>query len=133
MFEVLREAQNAMTIREYVRDRDGDIICSFDIGFGYGIFKNRESADIEADSANRNAKESVLVFYKYNGVQTKKIGKDTYTSTFEEPFVTTGERECRILWRSKEYVVTKVGYNYDIHGNFIGFRIWCSNENVKFY
>lgn len=133
MFEVLKEPRNRMVIKECVYDRDGDFVCSFDIGECYGIFTKREAADIEADTANRNANESVGVFYKYFGVQEKVIGNKTYTSTFDEPFVTTGERTCVALWRGKAYTITKVGYSYDVHGNFVGFKLWSSNENVKFY
>lgn len=133
LFDVLKEPQNKMIIRECVYDRDGDLICSFDIGECYGIFKKREAADIEADSVNRNVNESVGVFYKYYGVQTKEVGGKTYTSTFEEPGVTTGERNCVAIWRGKGYTITRVGYAYDVHGNFIGFKLYSTNENVRFY
>lgn len=133
LFDVLKEPQNKMIIRECVYDRDGDLICSFDIGECYGIFKKREAADIEADSVNRNVNESVGVFYKYYGVQTKEVGGKTYTSTFEEPGVTTGERTCVAIWRDKSYTITRIGYAYDVHGNFIGFKLYSTNENVRFY
>ena len=133
MFEVLKEAQNKMIVRECVFDRDGDFICSFDIGEAYGIFRKREAADIEADSANRNVNEAVAVFYKYNGVQTKEVGRKTYTSTFDEPFVTTGERTCIVEWRGKNYTITRVGYSYDVHGDFVGYKLYSTNENVRFY
>lgn len=133
MFEVLKSAQNKIVIKECVYDRDGDFVCSFDIGECYGIFRKREAADIEADTANRNVNESVGVFYKYYGVQTKEVGGKTYTSTFEEPSVTTGTRTCVAVWRGKGYTITRVGYSYDVHGNFVGFKLYSTNENVRFY
>ena len=129
MFDHLVYPQNKIVFNEVVLDRDGDSVCSFIIGIGYGIFGSLTKDDLDVASANDSKSVSVVVHYAKEepSEQVDEEGR-VFNAHYTEPFVQNQRRKCVAVWREKEYDITQVRKCYDVHGEFVGYRVYRSNE-----
>ena len=127
MFEHLIDPSNQIVFKEVVLDRDGDAVCSFIIGSGYGIFGSLSRDDLELAGINKYRSASIVVHYTSNQSDATIEDGVVYNQTYDEPFVAENRRKCVATWRSKTYDITEVQKKYDIHGVFVGYRVYSAN------
>lgn len=128
MLEHLIDPSNKITFEEVVLDRDGDAVCSFVIGVGYGIFTSLSRDDVELFGVNTFRSVSIAVHYSSQSSNTQVVEGIEYSAQHTEPFVQNQRRKCVATWRGKTYDITSVQKRYDIHGTFVGYRVFSANE-----
>lgn len=128
MFEHLVNDKNKIVFTETVLDRDGAEVCVFVIGVGYGIFGGLSTTEM-ALSQNTDYK-SACVCVHYSTVHTPDItvGEEVYKQTATEPELPKARLRYQCSWQGKVYSISGVSKKCDIHGNFVGYRIYSENE-----
>lgn len=120
-FEWLVTEDNAIVVREPIKNRDEDIVCELTIGRGYGIFRGQNQVEYVGQSSAQFSHVGTLVFYEIENEVIEMDGK-TYTASHTYPKV--GDI-CE--WRGVRYDITGVDPHPDVHGDQIGYTLRCAS------
>lgn len=123
MFSHLVNPKNKITVHQPLRDRDGDQVDSFSIGSGYGIFHEMTNEEIKAHGAGKYAAIGIIVYYSPDvSTDTTTVNGVEVVKSRSYPLI--GDY---VMYAGERYDLSGVSPKRDIHGKFIGYKVFCAN------
>lgn len=119
---------NKVIFTETPCNRDGEEICIFIIGYGYGIFGALTTTEIGMNTTNNYKSAIAVIGYKTVTSPDIIIDGESYSQQATEPEIDTARLKYKCTWRGNIYTISGVSKKYSINGDFIGYRIYSENN-----
>ena len=128
MFQSIIKEDNKIIFTETHTNVDGDEICTFIIGYGYGIFGGLTSSELSTDKYNKYNSAVAVIGYKAVNSPDITIDGVTYKQQATEPTIDKSRLKYTCSWRGATYAISGVSKKYTVNGEFAGYRVYSSND-----
>lgn len=123
MFANLISDQNKIQVCQPVHNRDEDEVGHFTLGNGYGVFRSLSDSEFGVYKDFKYQSVGIILYYVPD-TEADSMVVDSKTVTKTRTVPQLGDY-C--TWRGNTYHLSGVAAKLDIRGNFVGYKVLCSN------